>query len=239
MERPLADVGPITPPVPSGTGGRRLVVPDIHGCRRTFEALLDRVQLDRSDQLFLLGDYINKGPDSSGVLEHVFALLAQGYAVFTLRGNHEQEMMNHARQGPRALRAYAQEQHSEDLLDAEGRIVERYHAFMRQLPFYFVLDDCFLVHAGFDFEAERPFADLKAMLEIRNFPVDPAAIDNKKIIHGHNPLPLPYILQQLETGQTVIPLDNGCVYFGERAAQGNLLCLELDTFALIAQPNVE
>ncbi|MFT6129303.1 MAG: serine/threonine protein phosphatase 1 [Neolewinella sp.] len=47
----------------------RYTISDIHGCLKTFRALLDELKLDRNDELFLLGDYIDRGPDSQGVID--------------------------------------------------------------------------------------------------------------------------------------------------------------------------
>ena len=80
------------PPCPNG--GRRLVISDIHGCHKTFSALLKKVQLNRNDQLFLLGDYISRGPNSGKVIDIILDLRYHGFDVFALRGNHEQMVLD-------------------------------------------------------------------------------------------------------------------------------------------------
>ena len=61
---------------------RQIAISDIHGCARTFKKLvLEKVVLDKQDTLFLLGDYINKGPDSKGVLDFIFELKNSGFNV--------------------------------------------------------------------------------------------------------------------------------------------------------------
>ena len=62
-------------------------VGDIQGCYAEFAALLDAVSFDeRHDALWLLGDLINRGPDSLAVMKRVMAL---GDSVKTVLGNHE------------------------------------------------------------------------------------------------------------------------------------------------------
>ena len=62
-------------------------VGDIQGCYAEFAALLDEVAFDeRHDALWLLGDLINRGPDSLAVVERVMAL---GDRVTTVLGNHD------------------------------------------------------------------------------------------------------------------------------------------------------
>jgi len=68
---------------------RQIAISDIHGCARTFQALLDKIQLSTNDQLYLLGDYIDRGPDSKGVIDTILGLINAGYRVQTLMGNHE------------------------------------------------------------------------------------------------------------------------------------------------------
>ena len=74
---------------------RRFAISDIHGCRATFEKMLTEVlQLQKEDTLYLLGDYIDRGPDSRGVIDHIWALQKEGYQVHCLRGNHEQMLLD-------------------------------------------------------------------------------------------------------------------------------------------------
>ena len=62
-------------------------VGDIQGCYAEFAALLDEVAFDEhNDALWLLGDLINRGPDSLAVMERVMAL---GDRVTTVLGNHD------------------------------------------------------------------------------------------------------------------------------------------------------
>ena len=225
--------------LPRPEAGRRLVVADIHGCARSFEALLHRLALTADDHLYLLGDYVNKGPASARVLDTVMALRAKGYRVFTLRGNHEQKLLDAEAVSPDALRAVAEEENAGDLLTDAGRLKPVYRRFMERLPYYFELDDCYLVHAGFDFGQEAPFEAYEAMLEIRDFPATAAQTGGRRIVHGHNPMPLGPIAEAVANGALVVPLDNGCVYYGEREDQGRLLCLDLDAWTLVVQENIE
>ncbi len=53
----------------------RYAVGDIHGGSRTLRVLLDRIQLKHNDRLYLLGDYIDRGNDSKGVLDTILQLM--------------------------------------------------------------------------------------------------------------------------------------------------------------------
>src|SRR5215213_6317702 len=76
---------------------RTLAIGDIHGCLTALDTLLGFVQPKPDDRLVFLGDYVDRGPDSKGVLDRVIELHKAGRAV-CLRGNHE-IMMAAARGG--------------------------------------------------------------------------------------------------------------------------------------------
>lgn len=76
---------------------RHLAIGDIHGCSQALDALLAAVAPRPDDRLITLGDYVNRGPDSRGVLDRLLSLHRAGQLI-PLRGNHEQ-MMLEAREG--------------------------------------------------------------------------------------------------------------------------------------------
>ena len=83
---------------------RTLVIGDIHGCLRAVTSVIDAAAPARQDQLIFLGDYVDRGPDSRGVIDFLLAL-ARRHIVIALTGNHE-ELMLGAREGPQMLRAW-------------------------------------------------------------------------------------------------------------------------------------
>lgn len=221
-----------------GNQGRRLVISDIHGCTKTFEALLHWINLTRKDQLFLLGDYIDRGPDSSGVLDIIIGMMEDGYNIFPLRGNHEQMVMDKAAlDGSKEVRAYLENNNSEDLIGKNKKVRSEYLKFFHRTAYYFELDKFYLVHAGFDFKARDPLAAYEEMLWIRQFEPSDKVLNGKILIHGHTPYLLDVIKEAVARKSQVIPLDNGCVFHGENKYLGNLLCLDLDTFELFVQEN--
>jgi serine/threonine protein phosphatase 1 len=74
--------------------GRLIAIGDIHGCHLEFAELLERVALTRDDRLVLLGDLVNRGPDSSKVID-----LARAHRAIALLGNHELRLMKYRRTG--------------------------------------------------------------------------------------------------------------------------------------------
>lgn len=79
-------------------GARRLVISDIHGCLKTFRVLIEKVIPEKYDQIFILGDYIDRGPLSAGVLAYIMNRRSDGYNLFLLRGNHEENLLNACRE---------------------------------------------------------------------------------------------------------------------------------------------
>jgi serine/threonine protein phosphatase 1 len=226
--------------------GNRYVISDIHGCSKTFEALIGKISLSLSDQLFLLGDYIDRGPNSSRVIDFIFELKEQGYQVFTLRGNHEENILTaFLDYDKQAFYYYVSKfNHSANLLDEDYFIKDRYFTFFTSLPYYFELNDCYLVHAGFDFRNGNPFKNTVAMIELRRFYYHPQIMNYKRVIHGHQVTDLETIIQAVEKKEPVIPLDNGCAIRKNHKRYmhlniGNLCCLNLNTFELILQKNID
>ncbi|MBP0018606.1 MAG: serine/threonine protein phosphatase [Cyanobacteria bacterium SBLK] len=78
------------------TSGRAIAIGDIHGCSRAFDLLLDAIALQPEDTLITLGDYIDRGNDSKGIIDRLISLSQQGHLI-PLKGNHE-IMMLEARQ---------------------------------------------------------------------------------------------------------------------------------------------
>ncbi len=67
----------------------RYSISDIHGCANTLKALLNIIGLNKTDELYLLGDYINRGNHSKEVVDFLIQLENEGYPLNLLKGNHE------------------------------------------------------------------------------------------------------------------------------------------------------
>ena len=83
---------------------RVLAIGDIHGCLRAFDLVLDMVLPQPDDLLVTLGDYVDRGPDSFGVLDRLIDLRFRCNLV-ALRGNHDQMMLD-ARNGPEPFKEW-------------------------------------------------------------------------------------------------------------------------------------
>ncbi|HVX16349.1 MAG TPA: metallophosphoesterase family protein [Pirellulales bacterium] len=72
---------------------RVLAIGDIHGCYSALLALVGAVGLGSDDLLITLGDYVDRGPDSAGVLDWLIERRRKGNLV-SLLGNHERMMLD-------------------------------------------------------------------------------------------------------------------------------------------------
>lgn len=219
---------------------RRFAIPDIHGCAHTFAALLyDVLRIQASDTLYLLGDYTDRGPRSKEVVDQIFELQSKGFSVYPLRGNHDDMLLRACGNldffriwmlngGGATLNSFG--------VDDPCELPLMYRRFFDALPFYLELEDFILVHAGLNFLADDPFSDKEAMLWTRSQEIHNDVIGQKKVITGHTPVSRETIRKSISSG--LIPLDNGCVY-ATTVQLGTLAALDLDTFSLYFQKNID
>lgn len=216
--------------------GRRFVITDIHGCFQTFLKLLDKISFRTEDQLFILGDMVDRGPYSYLVLEKIAQLIGDGFAIFPLRGNHEQLFLNFNRENPRKLKTFAGRQFSRHLLNESGHLPEEIDLFFSRLPYYYETDIAYLVHAGFNTRKSDHFEEWKDMIWMRNFEYEKKKFKKKMVIHGHVPIPFDEISAAVDAGKRNINLDNGCIR-ADITGYGRLVCLNMDTDEIISQKN--
>jgi len=224
---------------------RTFVISDIHGCNQTFQKLLQKIEFSHNDQLFLLGDYIDRGPDSKGVFDTIWRLMEQDYSVACILGNHEEILLQAVANfnTPKARKWYHNHGGKNTLksfgIDHPKAIPQQYIDFVQGLPHYIEFENYILVHAGLNLQISKPFSDHYAMLWMREYEqtVNKEWLDGRRIIHGHTPTDQQIIKDKVQEGRIIIGIDNGCAY-----PVGNLnhLCaLELASQTLYFQPNIE
>ena len=223
--------------VPKPNKGRRFAISDIHGCSKTFKALLKSLNLKKEDQLFLLGDLINRGPSSEKVLDKIIKLQRKGIEVYMLKGNHEDIVLKANMEGTDKLKKVLSSNNSLPLSQG-GVLIEQYKKLLDDAYHYIVLDKFYLVHAGFDFSNKSPFEDTHSMMYIKEFKPSKRLLEKKQVVLGHSPKAIEDIVARLKSSNRKIHIDNGCINI-KNPYQGNLVCLNLDTKGVIVQPNLE
>jgi len=223
---------------------RRFAIGDIHGCSRTLHKMIEEVLLLRpADTLYILGDLIDRGHDSRGILDYLLQLRGDGYDIQAIRGNHEEMLLYavddlsahkiwYGNGGWATLREFG--------VDSPEEIPQRYIEYITSLPYYIESGDYICVHAGLDFTTEDPLRDTSRqyMLWARDSDcqVDATKIDGRILVTAHTVMPLFDIRASLDTSH--IRLDNGCYDKGELSC-GALVALNLDTKELLVQENIE
>lgn len=235
---------------------KRWVIPDLHGCVNTVKSLVsDLIRPMRSDELYFLGDYVDRGPDSKGVIDFIRSMEKDGYNVTALKGNHEDFMVELYDAEMKSRNdwwySFGNKKHK-TWLEIGGKptlnsfdalhirdVPADYIEWMRGLPHYKVLESFVLVHAGLNFNDENPFEDLRSMLWLRDYEIKPEKIGGRRIIHGHVPVNMDLISQSIRSRVfKFIDLDNG-PYLSGKDGFGNLVALEINNMEMVIQYNMD
>lgn len=200
-------------------------VGDIHGCLDNLERLLEEVQPDLNrDRLLFIGDYIDRGPNSKGVVDYVIRLqrLYPPENIICLKGNHEAMFLDFL-QGKEVNLFLLngglntiQDYWGDDWTEQRELALPPDHAqFYRELLLYDETPDYIFVHGGL-----RPGVPLEEQQEedllwIRGEFVVSMDDYGRRVVFGHTPFKQPLVMPNK------IGIDTGCVY-------GNFLtCLKL------------
>jgi serine/threonine protein phosphatase 1 len=139
---------------------RIIAIGDIHGCSMALRALIAVIQPRLGDTIIPLGDCVDRGPDSRGVIEELLALRERCRLVPIL-GNHEEMMLNFidGRPQPDDWLLCGGRETVASYVDAAGKqqsIPREHEEFIRTWGDCFETDTHFFVHASY--EADRPLA---------------------------------------------------------------------------------
>ena len=219
------------------------IVSDIHGCNKTFRKALKSIRLKKKDTLIILGDLIDRGPDSKGVLDTVFLLLEHGFNVISIRGNHEQMFLDSFEEvsmkvnwmkngGKETLKSF--------LTSDIERIPKKYVDFIKSTKLYLEIDDFILVHAGVNMNIEQPFSDVHSLLWLREWEklFNQEWLRNRRVIHGHTPMSNRDIISQFENNEQIICIDNGS-YMKNKEVYGAICVLKLDDLSLHFEKRID
>lgn len=225
---------------------RKIAFTDIHGCNRSFGALLDRVSPVSGDQLYFLGDYIDRGPDAKGVIDRIWELEKAGFEVKCLLGNHEvmflesfldeQSKMFWLVNGGQAVMDVFSAKRPQD-------IPAEYVNWMMGLELYLEVDEYILVHAGLSFKTPDPLDNQDSMLWIRRWyeTINYDWLGDRIILHGHTPMPRDEIFEQLHLLEhhQYLDIDAGCAHKGKRPGLGELCAFDMTNRRLYFQENLD
>jgi serine/threonine protein phosphatase 1 len=231
--------------------GRKVwAIGDVHGHLGTFRALIHRLRLDPEDRVVCLGDMIDRGPDSAGLIDYI----RSHPQIICLKGNHELMAITSLQEdgdvelwqpwlerGGRSTWGSYIVRASGDLYEAKKQFASDL-MWMDNLPNHIVLDELRLVHAGYDPRMPLDMQGDKELLWIRKrFYAHEYAVDpNRTVVFGHSTTtkvgPNPgYVVQsdiRLQDGRPAwIAMDVGAY---NHVAPG-LAAIDIKTFQVVKQ----
>lgn len=199
------------------------IIGDIHGCRIEIESLLDLIP--PSEELIFLGDYIDRGPDSFGVIE---LMLKNAYRSSFIMGNHESMMMayfqdSESAEGEAFLFNGGRETIASYGLNGTSKWLdfpEAHRNFFENLLLFVERDNFIAVHAGVNIDTGTDMAkqSKQDLLWLRHEWIQRESMwSGKKVYYGHTPIKRTIIGNEIikpKYGKKSICLDTGCVYGG-------------------------
>jgi len=190
-----------------------IAIGDVHGCALTLDALIRSLDIGADDHLVFIGDYIDRGPDSKGVIDRLFALREKHTCTF-LRGNHEELMLGYLDDGEYDLWAINGGVATLESYGTVGNgsvIPDEHIEFIRETKMCLETDEFFFVHAGLrpgltiaenlEEGDEMVFLWERGHLKATDLPWE------KTVVCGHTPVPEPMDTEKL------INIDTGCVFY--------------------------
>jgi serine/threonine protein phosphatase 1 len=191
---------------------RTIAIGDIHGCRALLDQLL--AQLPAEGTLVFLGDYVDRGPDSRGVVERLMRLRDERPCIF-LRGNHE-VMLDRALSGDSASFRHWWTNGGERTAESYGGPVPQAHLdFLRETVLYHETATHLFVHAGLAVGRLPAETGEDTLLWVREPFLSSTYHWGKVVVHGHSPVAPSF---QPDVRPNRINIDTGAVYGGTLTA---------------------
>jgi calcineurin-like phosphoesterase family protein len=209
----------------------RFVVGDIHGCVDELRRLMENLPLAEGDRVVFLGDYIDRGPDSAGVVSYLLSMRKQFNKIefVFLKGNHEDMFLSYLglpgehgdmfliNGGKATLASYGLVTERVPSQQALPAVPKEHLTFYETLENYHLMDSFLCVHAGI--HPLKPLAEQtdEEFFWIRNAFIYSSHRLPYTVLFGHTPQPTVFYDLPYKVG-----LDTGLVY-------GNMLtCLDVD-----------
>jgi serine/threonine protein phosphatase 1 len=206
------------------------VIGDIHGCLSELSCLVENLPLKTADRIVFLGDYIDRGPDSKGVVSYLMTLAKTSDCdLVFLKGNHEDMLLSYlgfaghygemflANGGHATLASYGMPAGTMSQASAMARIPAEHVEFFLSLKNYSLEGSFLCVHAGVHPARSLAAQSQVDMLWIRNEFISSTHRLPYTVVFGHTPQREVFIDLPGKLG-----IDTGVVYGGK------LTCIELD-----------
>lgn len=193
---------------------RIAAIGDIHGCRKQFKKLLKAIMLaePKLDQIVLLGDYVDRGPDSKGVIDMMINW-DHDIELVCLRGNHEDMMIRSVLHNSAIWATWVRNGGKQTIESIGGENLDHYARWLDEnCKTSHNQDGLFFAHAGANPNYSLDEQDDEDLMWIRNEFLSSNHNFGQIVVHGHTPKDKP------EIRHNRINLDTGCCYGGKLSA---------------------
>ena len=186
---------------------KQFVIADLHGNSDILNNALEVIEAkEASGEIIFTGDYIDRGPDSKGVLDRLMAGPPEGWKWTVIRGNHE-DMMLEARGNRDGYNMWV-DNGGEATLKSFKDVYppKKYIEFCKNLPRYVYDDYRIFTHAAISDKFAINKQPDTVTQWVRFNSADDYPIFNRYVVHGHTPQKLPFV------GKHRCNLDTGAYY---------------------------
>jgi serine/threonine protein phosphatase 1 len=195
------------------------VIPDLHGRRDLLDAALARIAAHAAGAfgtIVMLGDYVDKGPDSSGVVARLRGGVGAAWRFVALKGNHD-AMMVDALRDPATLAFWLSKGGDAALSSYGGDVTAVPQAdinWLDGLPLWHVDTHRIYVHAGVDPDIAL-HRQREATLLWKRYPKgDPEGFGDRHVVHGHDNDPAGPLLTAGRSNLDTLAWDTGRLVVG-------------------------
>jgi len=193
---------------------RRIFIGDIHGESDQLLSLLYQLNIQESDEIIFLGDYIDKGKDTLGVLNILKILNQELPSTRFLWGNHDLMFYEWLTdKNPVYEQTYEGQQTIKQLLNEEEpshqgkiRLLNQYKWLFNKLEFHAEYPEHVAVHGGLNFTKADPINDTTPYEKVNTRMFISGSPIHKPIIIGHTPQPE----IRLTSDKKMVNIDTNC-----------------------------
>lgn len=167
---------------------RTYAIGDIHGCLDKLKAMLERIEAwQTGGKVVFLGDYVDRGPDSAGVIDLIMAGPTKpGWEWIALKGNHEDMMVTCIR-GENPIEWWIGNGGAQTIASYGGEVTEGHLEWCAALPLVHTDEHRIFAHAGLDETVSLENQTEHDLLWSRKPPHYSGEYWGKHLVHGHTP----------------------------------------------------
>ncbi|MCA9126812.1 MAG: serine/threonine protein phosphatase [Planctomycetales bacterium] len=169
--------------------GRTIAIGDIHGCSTALDSLLEAIEPNELDTVVTLGDYVDRGPNSKGVIDRLIQL-SRECNLIALQGNHEEMMLDVVQRDQQPFRwlQYGGVETLDSYLFAGDMSVipAEHHQFFDSMVDFYETEDFLFLHANYmaDEPLEQNSVHVLRWLKLTES-TPPPHFSGKRAIVGH------------------------------------------------------